>query len=442
MTSAGGLVRASSFEPKDSLLSGPAAGVVGARAAAARSRHSKVISFDMGGTSTDVARLDGDVEFVFEHRVGDAHIVAPAVAVESVAAGGGSIVWYDTSGVPGLRVGPHSAGASPGPACYGAGGPLTITDVNLLLGRLHAPRFNIPISIDAARRRAAELVATVRACTSQPVEQDELLEGIIDIADEQMAAAIRTISVQKGYDPSDYGLVAFGGAGGQHACGVADRLGIATVLIPADVGLLSAAGLAASTIERVAERQVLRELADDGEWIASLVQSLSAEAMALVAAEVANPAHVAVGRVLVSMRLKAQESALVIEAATPSKASPTRLLEAFRARYRATYGYAPPTRPIEVESVRVTARSTPVGRDAVKPPDTSSGTRPPPASAPARFGGAWAAASLRERDALAPASPVPGPALVLEDHGTTVIPPGWEAQVDDCLLYTSDAADE
>ena len=213
-----------------------------------------MIAFDMGGTSTDVARWDGDFEYLFEHRVGDAHLVAPALAIESVAAGGGSICGFD--GIQ-LKVGPESAGAWPGPACYGAGGPLTLTDVNLLLGRLDPDRFEIPLdtaAADAGPRRAA------RAHGSRRSGPEVVLAGLLDIADERMAEAIRSISLRRGYDPAGHALVAFGGAGAQHACAVAELLGITSVLVPADAGLLSALGLGAAVIERFAQRQVLEPL--------------------------------------------------------------------------------------------------------------------------------------------------------------------------------------
>ncbi|HWK89081.1 MAG TPA: hydantoinase/oxoprolinase family protein, partial [Longimicrobium sp.] len=195
MTSAGGLVRPEDFRARDSLLSGPAGGVVGAALAGRQSGFARVIAFDMGGTSTDVARVDGDFEYVWEHQVGGARIVAPALAIESVAAGGGSICAFDAQGV---RVGPESAGASPGPACYGAGGPLTVTDCNLLLGRLDPARFAIPVDPAPAAAAADALVQRIHE-TGEAVERQALLAGLIDIADERMADAIRGISLRRGY---------------------------------------------------------------------------------------------------------------------------------------------------------------------------------------------------------------------------------------------------
>ncbi|MFP5286426.1 MAG: hydantoinase/oxoprolinase family protein, partial [Thermoanaerobaculia bacterium] len=274
MTSAGGLVRAGSFRAKDGLLSGPAGGVVGAALAGRRSGFGKVVAFDMGGTSPDVARWDGDFEYLFEHRVGDAHLVAPALAIESVAAGGGSICGFD--GVQ-LKVGPESAGAWPGPACYGAGGPLTLTDVNLLLGRLDPGRFEIPLDPGAADRAAGEIQA--RMGESAP-DREAVLGGFLEIANERMAEAIRSISLRRGYDPADHALVAFGGAGAQHACAVATLLGIGSVLVPADAGLLSALGLGAAVVERFAHRQVLEPLDQIRERLPEWLGEMGREAAA------------------------------------------------------------------------------------------------------------------------------------------------------------------
>ncbi len=195
----------------------------------------------MGGTSTDVARWDGDFEYLFEHRVGDARLVAPALALETVAAGGGSVCAFDGER---LTVGPQSAGAHPGPASYGAGGPLTVTDVNLLLGRLDPERFGIPLDRTAAEAAAAELAEAVGLMDREVAQGSthETLAGLLEIADLRMADAIRTISVRRGYDPSRYALVAFGGAGAQHACAVAELLGVQSVVVPEDAGLLSGPG--------------------------------------------------------------------------------------------------------------------------------------------------------------------------------------------------------
>ena len=275
MTSAGGLVGGSDFRPKDSLLSGPAGGVVGAALAGRRHGHDRIIAFDMGGTSTDVSRFDGDFSYVFDHRVGSVELAAPALAIETVAVGGGSIC-HAAMGRP--AVGPRSAGAQPGPACYGAGGPLSITDVNVLLGRLLPERFSIPIDVAAAAERLEELRRDLAAPGGEMPAAEDLLEGLLQIADERMAEAIRGISVREGVDPAGYALVAFGGAGGQHACRVADLLGMRTILVPADAGLLSAMGLGCAAVERFAEREILEELDAVEGRVEAILAELEAEA--------------------------------------------------------------------------------------------------------------------------------------------------------------------
>ncbi len=435
LTSSGGLVGVGSFAPKDSLLSGPAGGVVGAAAAARGVGLSRVITFDMGGTSTDVARFDGDHEYVFEHQVGPARIVATAVAVESVAAGGGSVCWFDrAAGV--LRVGPRSAGASPGPACYGAGGPLTVTDVNLLLGRLDAGRFEIPVDRAAAEARARELAAEVQreGGGGAAVDLEAMLEGLVEIADERMAEAIRAVSVRRGYDPADHALVAFGGAGGQHACGVAERLGMETVVVPRDVGLLSAVGVGLALVERFAERQVLRGLEAFRGELAHVLEELGTEAAEAVAAEGVERDEIVVRRRLVSVRLAGQESSLTVEVEDGEVDRAAAVVRArFGERYRAVFGYdVPRGRDVEVESVRVVASSRRGAMrngavlDTTMPRSARSNTAPKTTSA--RFAGSWRRTPVHERDDLRPGDRLTGPALIVESFATTVVPPGWEVE--------------
>jgi len=300
MTSAGGLVQSKSVRAKDSLLSGPAGGVVGAVLAGRSAGFEKLIAFDMGGTSTDVARFDGDYDYVFEHEVGDAHLVAPALAIESVAAGGGSICSFDGTK---LQVGPQSAGAQPGPACYGAGGPLTLTDVNLLLGRLDGSRFEIPIGIDCAKHQFDKILELIQQHKDEKVGKEDLLEGFLDIANERMANAIRRISIRKGYDPKDYTLVAFGGAGAQHACAVAEQLSIDTILIPQDASLLSALGLGHAVIERFSERQILQRLDVVQTNISKWIRELEVEAVSTLEKEGVHKDDIEIRRRIVNLRL-------------------------------------------------------------------------------------------------------------------------------------------
>jgi 5-oxoprolinase (ATP-hydrolysing) len=356
MTSAGGLVPAAGFRPKDSLLSGPAGGLVGAAAAARAAGFDRVISFDMGGTSTDVARIDGPFRYRYEQSVGPARVLAPAMRIETVAAGGGSVCRWRNGA---LEVGPDSAGSIPGPACYGGGGPLTVTDVNLLLGLMDEGKAGIPLDREAARRRLDEMCAAIEEDGEPVPARVELLDGLRRIAVERMAEAIRTVSVREGYAPADHVLVAFGGAGPQHACAVAERLGISRVLVPADAGLLSARGLEMARRQEQRVGQLLRPLAAVVEALPGRWRELAGEARAALGIPDPELRH------LVEMRLLGQDSTLELEVDDPA-CPRDRLEQRFGEAYRARYGYPPPPdRPIEVVNLRVVAEQAPaeVGRE-------------------------------------------------------------------------------
>ena len=421
MTSAGGLLRSGSFHAKDSLLSGPAGGVAGAALVGRGAGYERVISFDMGGTSTDVARFDGDFEYVFEHQVGDARLVAPALAIETVAAGGGSICRVENGR---LQVGPQSAGALPGPAAYGAGGPLTLTDVNLLLGRLEPARFGIPIAPRLARDRLVELQRQLAAESGEEVDAEVLLEGCLDIANERMADAIRRVSLQRGYDPGDYALVAFGGAGGQHACGVAARLGTATVLIPADAGLLSALGLGHAAIERFVERQVLAGLDQVEEDIEAQLNEMAVEARARLAAEGVPEKEMSVRRRLVDLRFAGQDTPLTVE-----YEEGVLLGAAFVARYQEIYGHRPEGRAVEVVSLRVIGSSR-GGETEEADGELTDGVAVSAGSARMWRRDQWTEVPVFDRTTLEPGARLAGPALVFEAHSATFVEEGWNAQVD------------
>jgi 5-oxoprolinase (ATP-hydrolysing) len=423
MTSAGGLVRGSRVRAKDTLLSGPAGGVVGAALVGRRAGEPRVIAFDMGGTSTDVSRIDGDYEYREEHRVGAARLRAPALAIETVAAGGGSICSVDPAG--GLRVGPASAGADPGPACYGAGGPLTLTDVNLLLGRIDPRRFEIPVRRGPAEDRAREALEVFCERTGESPRLEILLEGFLELADERMADAVRRISVRKGYDPAEYALVTFGGAGPQHACALADRLGIERVLVPAEAGVLSARGLGHAVIERFRHRQVLAGLEEVGEDLPSWFAELEARARAEVRAEGVPEEAVTIRQRVLHLRYHGQESTLEIPFGTGAD-----LRADFEEAYRAVYGHRPERRPVEVESLRVVASAPPhipepagIGgaREAARPEGELRGW----------FDGGWDDVPAFERDALPPGAAVEGPALVGDRFSVTVVQTGWRCRKDD-----------
>ena len=347
LTSGGGLKDAGDYRPIDSLLSGPAGGVRGAQSVARSAGCRKVIAFDMGGTSTDVSRIDGDPFLCYEQTIGPVTVATPAIKIETVAAGGGSICRWSAGA---LSVGPESAGADPGPACYGSGGPLTLTDVNLLLGFMDTTREGMPLDLDMARVRLRELQDQMEKDGVPPRSEKHLLEGLREIALERMAEAIRKVSIREGCDPSHYSMVAFGGAGPQHACGVADKLGIREILIPGDAGLLSARGLHHCMRENIVEEQILGRLDslragwdERTEWLVKkALDSADAEA--------------SLSRVLCEMRLWGQDSTLEIEMdAVPGIEE---LRQRFIDRYRMLYGYAPPAgREVELAALRVVAKA-------------------------------------------------------------------------------------
>lgn len=342
MTSAGSLVRSENFYPKDSLFSGPAGGVVGAVNIAQQANYEKVIAFDMGGTSTDVARFDGEFEYQFSQKIGTAHIFSPSLAIETVAAGGGSICSYDGFK---LTVRPKSAGAMPGPACYGADGPLTITDVNLLLGRIDTSQFGIPVFKEKAEDRLHEMLQTF----DNQISKEEILEGFRTIANEKMADTVRKISITKGYSTEEYALVAFGGAGGLHACGMADLLTIKTILLPKDAGILSAYGISKANIERFAEASVLKIFEEDySKNIESHFQKLENDVIEKLEKDGVLKENISFKNHFIYLRFKGQDSSIELEW-TEYKDVTSR----FKEKYVGIYGHWVEHRQIEVESLRV-----------------------------------------------------------------------------------------
>ncbi|MGJ8633294.1 MAG: hydantoinase B/oxoprolinase family protein [Luteolibacter sp.] len=346
MTSAGGLVEASRFSPKDSLLSGPAGGLVGAAAVARAAGFPKILTFDMGGTSTDVARIDGDFRYRYEQVIGDARVLAPAMRMETVAAGGGSICQWKLGR---LEVGPESAGAMPGPACYGRGGPLTMTDVNLLLGLMEVEGAGIPLSWQAAYEAFREVFERRASNTEHSTSNDdgvladeevEFLRGLRRIGVEKMAGAIRGVSLREGHDPAEFALFAFGGAGPQHACDVAEALGVSTVIVPGDAGLLSAWGLERARRQEVFVEQVLRPLAELSSFkiqISSDVEKRFTDGF--------------VRRDFVELRLVGQGTGIEVEAFEGDGVD--EVLRKFSEEYLALYGFAPVLgREVECVSLR------------------------------------------------------------------------------------------
>ncbi len=421
MTSAGSLLKADRFRAKDSLLSGPAGGVVGAAQMARQSGYERVISFDMGGTSTDAARFDQDFDYQYELKVGSAQIQSPTLYIETVASGGGSLCYYDGYK---LQVGPESAGAFPGPACYGAGGDLTITDVNLLLGRLDASQFGIPVFPEAAEQKLAELLEQITQVSGEEQPKETILEGFLEIANEKMAGAIRKISLAKGYDPAEYALVAFGGAGGLHACRMAGLLQIQRVLVPAQAGLLSAYGISEAKTERFVEKQILSLLSNYFENLEADFKALSAQAIEQMQAEGLATAQIYIKQRLVNLRLQGQDHTLAIHFAAVDE-----IKENFQQAYQNLYGHQSENREIEIESIRVIAseKETNAHPESTKPESYS-----PEAShqLSAYVQGAWQSVPVYIREALAPGAAIEGFALLLDRYSTTVIEANWQLEID------------
>jgi 5-oxoprolinase (ATP-hydrolysing) len=350
MTSAGGLTDAAQFQPKDSLLSGPAGGMVGAAKVAKSLGFQRILTLDMGGTSADAARFDGQFDYNFSTKIGNATLLSPTLAIETVAAGGGSICGFDGFKI---TVGPESAGASPGPACYGAGGPLTITDVNLLLGKLDASRFSFSVKIMDAAAKLDEIQQEIAEKTGKNYSKNELLTGWEAIVNEKMANVIRTISIEKGFDPKEYALMAFGGAGGLHATQVADLLGIREVILPYDAGILSAFGIGEAQIQRIETQQILQSSDIFQENFKEMLQKTQEKALKNVENEGFAPSEIFIQQRMLAMRYRGQDS--VLEVIFEEKSSLESVCEQFRKEYQSLFGYVPMGRKIEIESLKVIA---------------------------------------------------------------------------------------
>ncbi len=414
MTSAGGLVKADHFMPKDSLLSGPAGGVVGAVSMGIEAGFHKMISFDMGGTSTDVSRYDGELDYCFELKVGSANIHSPSLNIETVAAGGGSVCKFDGYK---LIVGPESAGAMPGPACYGAGGPLCITDVNLLSGRLDPRQFHIPVYPELARVKLKEIKDEIAERSGTSPDENDLLNGFLRIANETMAGAIKKISTGKGYNPSEYALVAFGGAGGMHACSIAGLLNINKVLIPENAGLLSAYGIGEAVIERFAEKQVLKPLQHTYN-ISNLFPDLEEEALRKLLAEGVNKEDSIIRSRLVFLRFKGQESTIEL-----SWSSLEQLIKDFRSAYMALYGHWNDDRIVEIESVRVVASAVKIiSHRSVLSSDNKK-------ALPAYQNEKGTPVFIRENVDFG--AQIFGPAIILDPYSSTFLEKGWSCLMND-----------
>jgi 5-oxoprolinase (ATP-hydrolysing) len=430
MQSSGGLAEARSFQGKDAILSGPAGGIVGAARTAAMAGIERIIGFDMGGTSTDVALYDGVFERAFETQVAGVRMRAPMMAINTVAAGGGSILHFDGAR---LHVGPDSAGAVPGPACYRRGGPLAVTDANVMVGKIQprhfpaifGPEGRDPLDAAAVAAKFQALAAEIARATGRAQDPRDVAEGFLRIAVANMANAIRQVSVQKGHDATRFALQCFGGAGGQHACLVADELGMTTVFIHPYAGVLSAYGMG------LADQSALREQAVELPLVSgsmpalhALADRLGATAAAALEAQGADPARVRVTRTR-HLRYAGTEATLPCPLAAPEAVA-----AAFTAAHRARFGFASPGRDLVVETVAVEAVCPGEAvREAVIPARAGSDAPCPVDHVSIWSGGAAHRTPVHERTALRAGDRIPGPALVREANATTVVEPGWTAEI-------------
>ena len=401
------------------ILSGPAAGAVGARAVAELAGYQRVITFDMGGTSSDVSLIDGALGMTTESTVGDFPVRLPIIDIHTVGAGGGSIGYVDSGGA--LRVGPQSAGADPGPVCYGKGTDLTVSDANLLLGRLDATYFlggRMALDTERTKEVARELAGRLG------VTETALAEGIVRVANANMERAIRVVSVQRGYDPRDFALLAFGGAGGMHACEIAGTLEIATVIVPRYAGVLSALGMLLADVTRDYSHSILRRSDEvPADALAAMFAPLVARAEGELAVEGFTGDAVRMVRT-VDVRYVGQSFEITVPL------SPTYRHD-FDDAHARLYGYSNPTRPTEVVNLRLTA--TGITQKPALPRASIASTRAaiPVRVGPARFGGRTVETRFYRWEDLEPGSVGEGPAVVSGGQATAVVTPGFRFRIDE-----------
>jgi 5-oxoprolinase (ATP-hydrolysing) len=430
MQSSGALTDARSFQGKDSILSGPAGGIVGMVRASRLAGFDRVIGFDMGGTSTDVSHYSGEFERVFETQVAGVRMRAPMMSIHTVAAGGGSILHFDGSR---YRVGPDSAGANPGPASYRRGGPLTVTDCNVMLGKIqprHFPRLFGPaadeaLDADTVRKQFEAMAQRIGELGGAASAPEQVAQGFIEIAVGNMANAIKQISVQRGHDVTEYALTSFGGAGGQHACLVADALGMKTVFIHSLAGVLSAYGMGLADQGALREQAIEQRLRDAGtDMLAQHLAELGDAARGELLRQ-----GVAAGRIellqRVHLRYEGTDSALVV----PFDSADL-MKERFEAGYKRRFSFLMPSKELVVEAISVEA----LGRSDAPPEATSipvsrAGQLRPDETVRMHCGGAWRDTGIYTRGAIGPGDVIKGPAIIAENNATTVVEPGWQAKV-------------
>ena len=426
MQSSGGLTSAQTFAGKDAILSGPAGGIVGMARTAEQALRAdarepvRVIGFDMGGTSTDVSHYAGQWEREFETLVAGVRMRAPMLSIHTVAAGGGSMIDFDGTR---FRVGPHSAGADPGPACYRRGGPLTVTDANVMVGKLQPAWFPRVFGPHANEALDAETVKQGFAHWATQVQRtpEEVAQGCIQIAVQQMAAAIKKISIARGYDVTRYTLQCFGGAGGQHACLVADALGMKQVLIHPFAGVLSAFGMGLA--DQAANREQALELTLDEAAMPSLAEHAQALQQAVASdltAQGWNPNSIQT-QARVHLRYQGSDTALIV----PYSANRAALCTAFEQAYQQRYSFLMPGKALVVEAM--SAEGVVPGEAVHTPQRPATGSGQPAATVSMYAQSQWHQAALWQAHDLLPGCTVDGPAIVTDANATTVIEPGWRA---------------
>lgn len=428
MQSSGGLTDASLFRGKDAILSGPAGGVVGMVRTASMAGFDRLIGFDMGGTSTDVTHFDGEFERSFETMVAGVRMRAPMMHIHTVAAGGGSILHFEANR---FQVGPDSAGADPGPACYRRGGPLTVTDCNVLLGRIQPPHFppvfgaegNQPLDGEVVRLGFAKLAREIGTKTGRKTTPEAVAEGFLRIAVENMANAIKTISVQRGYDVTDYTLQCFGGAGGQHCCRVADALGMTRIFLHPLAGVLSAYGMGLADIRSLREAQIEHPLAasDLAEVLDRVVQPLLAAVRGEVRGQGVAEDQIRTF-VRVHLRYGGTDSSLEVDLGDA-----VAMRRSFEAAHKQRFGFIAPERPLVVEALVVEGVGRTEPPDEPELPQTTTILQPEQQVA-LQVEGAWRQVPLYLRSRLQPGQMLDGPALIIEPIGTVVLEPGWRAR--------------
>jgi 5-oxoprolinase (ATP-hydrolysing) len=443
MQSSGGLTEAQRFQGKDAILSGPAGGIVGMVRTAVDAGHHKVIGFDMGGTSTDVSHYAGEFERAFETQVAGVRMRAPMMSIHTVAAGGGSVISFDGAR---LRVGPESAGANPGPASYRRGGPLATTDANVMLGKIQpnyfpkvfGPQAKDELDLAVVQQRFGQIGREMSDATGRAVSAEDVASGALQIAVANMANAIKRISVARGYDVTTYTLQCFGGAGGQHACLVADALGMTRVFAHPFAGVLSAYGMGLA--DQIAMREISLEQALTETGLAAALQSataLKAQSEAELLAQGVSSSNIKTWP-RVQVRYEGTDTALTcpLQFEVSPKQAIAAIRDHFETAYRQRFAFLMPDRGLIIEAVSV--ESVGAGDSTVSAPQNQTQTehRPPAAAAVKMYcladddqPASWRAAALFTGEALKPGALIDGPAILAEKNATTVVEPGWQARL-------------